>query len=364
MYRDLTTACDAERRRANDGATDGQLLVDYFVHGRGRGHASRARSIVPRLNADGCLVRVHGGGDALDLLEPLDCRERSCVRSGWRAPAALAARAAADVRRFIRTRPDVVVSDGDQPAIVAARALRIPCVAIGHDLTFSCCRLPPDLDRLRVLHQRVNAAIPTYLASLRIAVHFLPTAPRYPRVWVARPDGYAAASGEEPADDLVLCYFRDGNGQAVVRSAIAAGFRVAWFGPGSRAGRGIVACGAGAAAFARALRRCSGVIASAGSNLLAECALLGKPILALYARDDHEQALNASLATRAGMAVARCLEEVTDTDVRVFLRRARRCELRAVSLAESLLPVSVVATRAVRQLGGAPAMAFSRRSAT
>ncbi|MCA9662191.1 MAG: glycosyltransferase, partial [Myxococcales bacterium] len=94
-------------------------------------------------------------------------------------------------------------------------------------------------------------------------------------------------------------------------------------------------------AFRAALRRCAAVIATAGSNLLAECVLLNKPILALHARGDHEQRLNGLLAADAGVAEAATIGDPALAEgVRRFLDRVERGGFSRVELAAALPPVS------------------------
>lgn len=101
--------------------------------------------------------------------------------------------------------------------------------------------------------------------------------------------------------------------------------------------------------FRRALAKCSAVVASAGSNLLAECALLGKPILATYRRDDGEQWLNAILAEQAGIAVA---SELGDAPAATFefLARVRRGDFARIDLERALPPLSAAVAATLDEL--------------
>ncbi|MCA9706868.1 MAG: hypothetical protein KDK70_13530 [Myxococcales bacterium] len=42
--------------------------IHYYVHGRGRGHATRSRAVIDRLRAAGHEVVTFAGADALPLL--------------------------------------------------------------------------------------------------------------------------------------------------------------------------------------------------------------------------------------------------------------------------------------------------------
>lgn len=316
------------------------LTIAWYIHGRGRGHASRSRQIVERLRERGDRVVVMAGGDALDLLADLDQVETiDVVVPGPRGLPTIARRTSGDRRRLDALRPDVVVSDGDAPSLGAARRLELPTLAIGHDLVFARCRLPADLPRTSVWFEKLSAAPSHHLADAGVAVHFLPIEPRAPRTRVARPDR---------RDDLpdvrwepfVAAYFRDGDGAGLADRLTGLGVRVELFGASDPTPRRARYHGFDRAGFADALARCSGVIGTAGSNLLAECVMLGKPVLALHATGDHEQALNGTLLERAGLGICARLDNVSDTTLRTFADRALARDFSTIDLANELPPAS------------------------
>src|SRR5690606_1597336 len=159
------------------------------------------------------------------------------------------------------------------------------------------------------------------------------------QVAVARPDLRDDLRGPLTRDGFVLAYFRDDNGARPLELALAAGAEVVCFSAVSPGLPGLRSHRPDRAAFAEHLRRCDGVITSAGSNVLAECVMLGKPALALYRRDDGEQALNARLAEHAGVAVARSFDALSAADVATYLARARAGDFAALDLAAALPPV-------------------------
>lgn len=314
--------------------------IEYFVHGHGRGHASRAASVIPRLRAEGHTVRVHAGGDAGDLLR--DVAPRTPVLPGWRMPWDLASRTAGDVYRFTRGRPGLVVSDGDQAALAAAWLRRIPAIAVGHDLVFTSCRLPPVLPSASRWYQRINASIPTALPTARVAVHFLPVEPMTPDVHVARPDLPIDLHGEICDEGFVLGYFYDRRGRAVVHALARAGLPVEAYGAVGEDGEQRFE----RASFRDKLRRCAAVASSAGSNVLAECVLLGKPVLAVHDRRHTEQALNAALVERAGVGLGASYDDFEspegDALAATFVARLRRREFERPDLIGAMPPVSEV----------------------
>ena len=321
--------------------------IAYFVHGRGRGHASRAVSIVPALRAAGHEVVTFGGGQAADLLadEP-GHRDAPPLSPGWAGVRAAPLRLLDDLRALRALGPDVIVTDGDMPSAVAARVLRRPTVAIGHDLVFSRCRLPPGLPMALVRAERLSSLVVSQ-ADVAVAVHFLPIAAARPRTRVARPALRPELAGATTRGEHLVAYFRDRNGDDAVRRAARLGAHVVCFGQDLAGVPGVEARPFDRDGFAAALRSARGVIASAGSNVLAECVLLGKPVLALHHAGEAEQALNAHLAAAAGVAVAASFEALDDATVARFLDRTRDRDFRTIDLASLLPDASTAAVEAV-----------------
>ena len=325
--------------------------IAYFVHGRGRGHASRAVAAIPRLRAAGHAVLVFAGGDALDLLGAEGVIEAAPVPAGLGAVAAVARRLGQDLKTMRSAGVEAVVSDGDAPGVQAGRRLGVPVIAVGHDQVFLRCALPRGLPRAALWAEQAVGRATSAGASAAVAVHFLPIAARAEGTWVARPDG-AAVAGPRSAEGPWVAYLRDGEGAEVLEAMAAAGAEVACFGRLGRAIAGVEARPFEREGFAAALRAAPGVIATAGSNLLAECVMLGKPLLALYRAGDHEQRLNAVMAEEAGVAVAAELGKGARAAPRL-LERARRGDFARVDLEGALPPASAAIEAAVAEaLGG------------
>ena len=307
---------------------------------------------------------LFAGAQALDLLGRGGPFELVPVESVVPGPSALVRyprRLRGDLRRLRELRPALVISDGDAPSVRAAGHLGIPVVSVGHDQVFLRCRLPPGLPRFRVAHERLVAGLTSVGADRAVAVHFLPiaVADAHARVVrVARPDRPASLRGPIGDDGSIVAYLRDGAGMPALNAAAAAGRRVRLFGSSSalveaagQAATGIELLPFDRDHFHRALLRCSAVIATAGSNLLAECVLLNKPMLALHSPGDHEQRINALLGEAAGVAVGAVIggddlgEGVVD-----FLRRVCLRGFTKVDLEAALAPVSEVVAEQVTEL--------------
>lgn len=326
--------------------------VNYYVHGRGRGHGSRAKAVVCGLERAGCDVRLHAGGQALDLLDPVlprcDFRYRDPLLPGPFAPVQLAARTVADRHSLLVDDIDLVVSDGDQAAILAARSAGVPCIVVGHDLVFHPGISLPELPAGPLAYQRLNS-LPALAGDRFIAVHFLPAVSRDARFRVARPDGLRRPLEAANAGHIVF-YSRDNVGANIATYLGARGHDVRWFGGRGPVGRGVQCIPFSHDAFRCAVASSAAVVSSAGSNVLGECIALGKPVLALYRSSDREQQLNATLAAAAGVALASSFEQAVPFHVRSFLARLETRDFACVDLLNALPPLTTVVFETVQEL--------------
>lgn len=327
--------------------------LHYFVHGRGRGHASRARDAVPALRAAGHEVRVFAGGAARDALAGVVVAEpRAVVARGLAGLSTWARLYRGDVGRARVTRPpDLVISDGDVPSLAAARRLGLPRIAVGHDLVFAVASLPAGLPRWPLARERAHASLAAGLAEHPVAVHFLPSRAVTPGAHLARIDA-RDLEGDVTDGGFFLSYFRDANADAVLDAVVAAGAEVVCFGTETPRRRGVDVRPFDRASLVEHLRGCRGVVGSSGSNLLAESVWLGKPVLAVHRRDEAEQTLNAALAEAAdvGMRLPIGGGRTRTIDARRaarFVDRARRRDFARVDLAGGLEPLPEVLVRLV-----------------
>jgi len=295
------------------------------------------------LSTRGLRVRLFAGGSATRLLQGLQLtvdEERAPILPGPASLLRLGRRALQDRRALAAAPPKLVLSDGDQASLLAARSLALPAVALGHDQVFRSGVAHGSLPGWALAAQRLNQA-PTLVATRAIAVHFLPVTSSVEGLVIARPEPqFAAKPGAAGSSGKILCYFRDANGASVVRRLAALGQEVVVYGPAMPAlPTEVQRRDFDPAGFRAELLTCRAVIASAGSNLLAECVLLGKPILALYRQADSEQRLNAFMAARAHVAEAALFGEAEQT-LKRFLARVERGDFARIDLAAALPPLS------------------------
>jgi len=287
----------------------------------------RARGFVPALVRAGFDVEVWAGGSALDAMADLDAIVPiETVAPGRALVPRTIARVRADRARFADRRPSLLVSDGDAPSTYAAASLGIPIVAVGHGLVFAYA----DVGEVPVhwlAREAMNALSSSALSSRQVAVHFANARPRFRSTTIARMEVRAELDrGIAPCGEVVA-YFRDGGGDAWLAALADRGLRVRSFTNAATAPRGVTRESPSLERFAHALTRASGVVGTAGSNLVAECRFLGIPLLALPADDDIEQKLNARIGasdSAFGPLIEGRLGTPDDTEIDSFVSSVRK----------------------------------------
>jgi len=292
------------------------MLIDYFIHGRGRGHATRAVVLAEALQLAGHEVRAYAGRDAAPLMPSAQPVHSLMPGMGWKTAPMLLRRVMQAIRP---ARPDLVISDGDLPGLVAARLRNIPAIAIGHGHVLSlCCRPPgvsPALWRTLGVDGRLNGAF----SRCQVAVNFCPLTPKSSRTTVAPPRLRPALARAAEPDGPVVCYFRDSNGDRVMDALIELGHRPLLFSATPSHRTDIEQRELSQNGFMQALATARAVVASAGSQLLSECAALGIPLFALYADSDVEQHINTDMLRAAGLGDGAAFENFRPERLAAFL---------------------------------------------
>ncbi|MCA9564830.1 MAG: glycosyltransferase, partial [Myxococcales bacterium] len=158
--------------------------------------------------------------------------------------------------------------------------------------------------------------------------------------YLARPEVPHVVESE--GEGSILCYFRDGTGGSWMEALLEEGKRVIYFGKPSDAPTGVECYAPDRAAFLRYLAGCDAVVGSAGSNLVAECVLLGKPLLALHHTRDFEQRLNAAMLSHSGVGLGAAISASPKPILERFLTRIAASGFSRFDLAEALPPVAEV----------------------
>lgn len=298
-------------------------LIHVYVHGRGRGHASRCVPICETLRARGHTVRAIAGEDAFEVLAtvvPTDAVASLPPSLGPASVPRLLARVFDAVARTRAAHADVIVSDGDLPGLLGARLCGVPTVAVGHGLVFAACARPAEAPRGPWLRESLKARLSSVGARRRVAVNFVALPLRARDTVLARPPVRPWPQGHARRE--IVGYFRDGLDArtAELLARTAGPMRVfARTGP-ARLPEGITLERPDQAAFTQALAHARAVIASAGSQLMAECVAHGMPLLALYRRDDDEQRLNVHMLQAAGLGRGVPLDALDAPTIAAFLQ--------------------------------------------
>lgn len=280
--------------------------IRYVVHGRGRGHATRALAVISLLEDHGHSVSIAGGRDALPVLQEgraTTVEEAASLMPGVGVAATvrgLVGRVSAERVALVRDEVEAVISDGDMPAVLAAKLLGLPSIAIGHGLVFSHGRPPEGVSGPLWRQEARKARAASWGSTRQVAVNFTEIEATSSTVTMARPEIRPELKREAPTDTIVA-YFRDDNGEAALRALVSRGHRPVLFSDGPCRVDGVEVRPRDPNAFTQALCRARAVVSSAGSQLISECAHLGVPQFALFSQGDAEQALNVQMLEASGL---------------------------------------------------------------
>jgi hypothetical protein len=223
-------------------------------------------------------------------------------------------------------------------------------MAVGHGLSLFHADLGISLPWRQRVRERINVMSSSWPAQRRVAVHFAPARPKTRGTIVARPDLPDRLRHAASRQSFLLAYFRDDNGAPVLEKLVDRGHQVVCFGNVAAVPAGVDFRPLDLDSFSAALLRCRAVVASAGNQLPAECAMLGIAMLALYDRGDVEQEVNARLIEAAGIGIGCAIQEVTSELLHRFEREIDkpRAELAARTL--EMPPVSTAVAAVVAEL--------------
>jgi len=333
--------------------------IHYSLAGEGRGHATRARTLVEELREQH-RVTIHTFGDAYDMLAALYCGSEVEVRRipGARfrydrrgkldlfrtalANAGLVGGARGQIadmaRRLERDGAELVLTDFEPLLPRAARAAGLPVVAIDHQSAlahgdFSALR--PALRRhARMLGAFVRAWVPApnlqisssfYVPPARedaLDVHFI-------GVLLRRQLRDATPSlGEH-----LVAYLRRTPSEEALDALARLDVPVRLYGPSGVRARGALQPRAIAeGGFIDDLVSCSAVITTAGNQLVGEALHLGKPVLAMPEPGNREQEINAWFLEDTGAGRATTFDALGRAALDDFLAEGPRLRERAEAL--------------------------------
>lgn len=305
------------------------MRILYGVFGYGRGHATRALSVLPEL-CERHDVLLLAGGDAYDSIAP----EHPVVRvptlryeygsSGRRSlsrtlgenlkhvtDVTLWGEAYREVaRRICEFQPDVAICDAEPWSHAAAERLGIPRISFDHFGVLAYCRPPiPWYDRVRSLRDVLAYRALMGRPDRIIVSSFYRGGAHDARVRFVGPILRPEVLQRRPTSgDHLLVYLNRGAWQLTprVEAALRAlGIPVVVYGTDRRGDDGRLSFRAPAnEAFLDDLASCRAVFSTAGNQLVGEAVWLGKPML-VTPEHTVEQRLNAAAVEREG--IGRCV---------------------------------------------------------
>lgn len=319
------------------------MRIAYGIHGYGRGHAMRARAVLPHLAARHELL-ILAGGNAYDALWPdfspvrIPTLQHRYTPRGQLSPWLTVTRNAPAVMDFwlhgpatdmVRSilaefRADVVISDSEALTLWAARRMGLPRITFDHFGLLVHCRL--DLSVMDRLRCRLNAAAYRMLfgTSERVIVSSFFTAPaRRTGVRVVGPVIREEVRRTEPhRGDYLLVYLSTGSAEftpRVERALLELDIPVRVYGTPRRGLQGNIHFKPLAnLPFIEDLARCRAVFATTGNQLLGEVLYFGKPILGMPI-NCIEQRLNAHQIEKRGIGRQIRRRSVSSAAIRKFL---------------------------------------------
>lgn len=321
----------------------------YAVSGEGRGHATRARTLVDELRHQHEVV-IYASGQAYRLLADTrrwdgvevcaipglrfhyDARHRLDHLATARGSLSFLSRLPGQVRQFTREierqRADLVITDFEPIFPRAAARCGIPYLSIDHQhflVTYDLSSLPRDLMRhakfmSAIVHAYYRKQIHTVVSSF----YFPPLLPGLGEVTqtgvLLRKEVVTAVP--EMGSHLVA-YLRRRTDRRVLEALAGSGPEVRIYGLGARepAGR-LRFLDIDPERFVDDLATSRGLISTAGNQLLGEALYLGKPILAMPEAGNREQEINAHFLELEGKGQVTTWQAIDASRIREFLDRA------------------------------------------
>ncbi|UXX79560.1 hypothetical protein N7E81_00345 [Reichenbachiella carrageenanivorans] len=293
------------------------MIIAYFVHGRGRGHSSRALSVIKKLILRKYTLKIFAGRDAYPVLK--NEGNVSLIQSIFpeTSPFGFIKRLIHDYRLLRQINPSVVISDGDAPCTWAAKFLGIPVLSIGHALVFPYCNHAIPLPQWGLLKESLKVRMTSQWADFKFILHFCPLPLKDKQSVLVRPD-LDHDTQDGATLPFLVSYFRDGNGEKVLRMLTAAGCSIKNFGHPVNI-NGVQNFKTDQKHFKKMLRQAQGIVSSAGSNTIFEAMALKKPMLLTYLANEFEQSANAQYITHLGLGQGASFDTINSTHIQQFV---------------------------------------------
>ncbi len=321
--------------------------ICYGVAGEGRGHATRARTMVELLRQEHT-VTVFASHDAFDMLaaayrnSEVEVLRIPGLRHGYgrsgRLNLACTAVAAlpfllrldstiAAITQVVASRqPDLVITDFEPLLPRAAKRLKVAFISLDHQRFLVDCDLSSLPRRLYRAARFMSLFVRAFYSGQELTVissfYSLPVKPSARSVLqvgvLLRPELERATV---TAGEHLVAYFRRGAPERLLRALASSGRQVRVYGAGPRPGEGnLTFCPISESGFVADLASAAALVTTAGNQVVGEAVALGKPVLALPESGNMEQEINAHFVQVCGAGCAVPFERLNRDNVSAFLR--------------------------------------------
>lgn len=322
--------------------------VVYAMSGEGRGHATRALTVIEALRT-AHTIKVYAYGQAAEFLEPIyrgsdvEVRRLPGLQFHYTARGSVAyfrtvlaaapyllqldTRVEQLCRELARDAPSLVITDFEPIVPRAALRLGVPFVSLDHQHFLTAYDLRGLPLRLRAYARCLAPWVQRYyrgqthsIVSSFYDAPLLPHGGAVTRVGVLlRPEILHAEP--TPGRHLVAYVRRQIRGH-VIQALVDTGHPVKVYGLGAQPSRGRVSFHAiDPDRFVADLASSLALVSTAGNQLVGEALYLGKPVFAMPEDGNFEQAINAHFLKASGMGETLPVRAVTGEQLRGFLGR-------------------------------------------
>lgn len=319
----------------------------YSVSGEGRGHATRAATMIEELRNDHEIVvyapdlgyellrTIYGGSEIEVRRVPgvphvyTRCNRMAPMRTGWNILKSYM-RSPITVRRFEkhfeRAAPDLVITDFEPVLPRAAKRCGVPFVSLTHQhflKVSDLSALPASLQRHAWLCSKlVDLCYQGQADTIVSSFYFPPLKPRWRDVTqvgvLLRPEILNARP--EVGDHLVV-YLRRFASPEVMHAIEVSGREAHVYGLGAQPSRGRLQFHAvDPDRFVEHLATCKALVSTAGNQLVGEALYLGKPVLAFPEPGQKEQYINGHYLQASGAGSVCEMDQVMPATVLNFLK--------------------------------------------
>ena len=325
----------------------GKIL--YSMSGEGRGHATRARTVVEELRVAHEVV-LFAPGCAFEMLDPIyrdtdvrvyripglefcyDAHRRLDYLQTGLSSASYLTDLVYLVDQLSRAvdieEPDLVITDFEPALPRAARRCGVPFISLDHQHFLAVTDLSELPREVRMHAALMRSVVRMYYwgqdETIISSFYSAPLLPRYrhrvrqvgvllrPEVLRARP-----RSGRH-----LLAYVRRFGAEPLLESLAACDRPVRVYGLGEQTSRGnLTFRPISNDGFIQDLASCDGLVCTAGNQLVGEALYLGKPVLAFPEENNYEQAINGFFLDRDGGGECHELAEIDARAVGRFIER-------------------------------------------